>query len=106
MTGSRLPVGIFVVATVAAFAGSATLDSQRGAPPPAVVGHTQDAPVPGTGAISGVVIDGATERPLAGAVVSLGGGGRGNVPDPNRVTTDNQGRYVFARLHAAIWSSS
>jgi Carboxypeptidase regulatory-like domain len=55
-------------------------------------------PVPaGTGAVSGVVTDGSTKRPLRGVVLSLRGGGVAR----RRTITDSKGRFVFADLPAA-----
>ncbi len=53
----------------------------------------------GTGAISGVVTDGLTRRPIEGALVSLGAGrgGPGALP---RQMTDARGRFIFTRLPA------
>ncbi len=104
----RLSVTLTAVA-VAALAATATLAGQRGVgpppppppPPPELLSQT---PVTGTGAISGVVVDGARRQPIAGAVVSLGGGVRGSLPSPSRVTTDSKGRYVFTRLPAGNYS--
>jgi hypothetical protein len=55
---------------------------------------------PATASISGVVVDGATAAPIAGAVVSLGiEGARGPLPD--RRLTDSEGRFVFMNLPPA-----
>src|SRR5688572_24261616 len=59
----------------------------------------------GTGAISGVVLDLDSQKPLAGAVVQISGA-PGPVPGaspgiaarPARQITDEQGRFVFTRL--------
>jgi hypothetical protein len=54
----------------------------------------------GTGAISGVVVDGATGRPVPAAVVSLAGP-RSSAGDwVRRKVTDDLGRFVFTRLPA------
>jgi hypothetical protein len=58
-------------------------------PPPAIVG---------TGVISGVVLDGTTNAPLAGVVVYLGPPNRQQVGQPLRELTDAQGRFVFTDL--------
>jgi hypothetical protein len=92
-----------VAAAIAVLAASVTLAGQRGGPPPAA-GRPQNPPPAGRGAISGVVIDGATLQPVAGAVVFLSSSARGAQPDPARVTTDSQGRYVFTRLPAASYA--
>ena len=62
-------------------------------------------PPTGTGAISGVVLDLDSQKPLAGAVVQLSGApgpAPGATPGiaarPARQITDEQGRFVFARL--------
>ena len=77
----------------------ADLQRGQGVPPP---------PATGTGAISGTVVDSATERPLAGAIVQLTGipasgvaGNPSGVLRQTRVSTDDQGRFVFTRLPAA-----
>ncbi|MEZ5316515.1 MAG: carboxypeptidase-like regulatory domain-containing protein [Vicinamibacterales bacterium] len=54
----------------------------------------------GTGAISGVVTDGATGQPIDGAIVSLAGPGRGGPGPLPRQLTDARGRFVFTRLPA------
>jgi len=62
---------------------------------------TPEAPATtGTGAISGVVTDGATGQPLQGALVQLIGGGaaRGAAPPRTRQRTDSRGRFIFTRL--------
>jgi len=74
------------------------------APPVNPMGDIQEpeSPTTGTGAISGVVTDGATGLPLAGAYVLLtnqSGTGVG-APRP-RQTTDSRGRYVFTHLPAS-----
>jgi hypothetical protein len=53
----------------------------------------------GTGAISGVVVDGTTGEPLAGAVVSLTGP---SLPssEPTIQVTDVKGRFIFGPLPA------
>jgi hypothetical protein len=82
----------------------AVVAGQRGAPPPP--SPLPQAPASGTGAISGVVIDGSTGQPIAGAMVLIGSGGRGIPVDPSRLATDAQGRYVFTRLPAGTYSLS
>jgi hypothetical protein len=59
-----------------------------------------DAPAIGTGAISGVVTDGATGRPLAGAYVQLTNqtpGAAAAAARPRQMT-DSKGRFIFTRL--------
>jgi hypothetical protein len=67
---------------------------------PTAVVHPQSpqAPPPvGTGTISGVVTDGHTGRPIAGALVQLAT----SVPDSRtREMTDSTGRFVFQRVAA------
>ena len=72
------------------------------APPPAPPGQNPNLAPPeaGTAAISGVVIDGATKVPLAGAVVYLGPPQHGPPDTPVRTLTDSRGRYVFRNLPA------
>lgn len=58
---------------------------------------------PGTAAVSGVVVDGNTGQPLAGAVVYLGDAPRPGVPMApgsmhTRQITDARGRFVFTDL--------
>lgn len=52
----------------------------------------------GTAAVSGVVTDARTGRPVEGAFVQLGGGSAYNIPERPRQVTDAQGRYVFTHL--------
>jgi hypothetical protein len=71
-----------------------------GAAPPLT---SEQAPVPvnhqvGTGAISGVIFDGATKKPVGGAVVYLGIAGYGPVGRLSRQVTDAKGRFVFLDL--------
>lgn len=80
-------LGMVVALTIAAAA------QRQGGPPP----RQAPPPAEGPGAISGVVIDGATGRPLPGAVVSLGRP-TGILAAPSRSTTDELGRFVFTRL--------
>ncbi len=65
-------------------------------PDPAAAGQ----PV-GSGAISGVVRDAATRRPIPGAVVYVGVQGRGAVSRFSRQVTDATGRFVFTGLPAS-----
>jgi hypothetical protein len=69
--------------------------------PIALVGQQRDAalqPVPaGSGEIAGRVITAdANPQPLRRAVVTL----VGDIPNPRSVLTDEDGRFVFARLPA------
>lgn len=54
----------------------------------------------GTAAISGVVIDGVTQRPIAGVMVYLGFQGKGPVGRLSRQMSDEKGRFVFVDLPA------
>lgn len=55
-------------------------------------------PAFGTGALSGVVTDGKTGRPLEGALVHLSGGGQApSGPRPGQIT-DSRGRFIFTHL--------
>ena len=74
---------------------------QRGAPPP---GQTP-APAVATGAISGVVVDSVSDRPLPGAVVTLSpfagvavNAGLAAPGQQMRQITDELGRFVFTGL--------
>jgi len=66
---------------------------------PARPAETRDS---GTGAVSGVVRDADTNRPVAGALVNLTGGpGREPGFQRPRQLTDNSGRFVFTNLEPA-----
>jgi len=52
----------------------------------------------GLGAISGVVTDAVTGRPLAGAIVTLTSMGRGRSAAYRPQATDGQGRFIFTDL--------
>ena len=91
------------MAALCVLAGAATLAGQRRGGPPQVTTQT---PVVGTGAISGIVVDGSTGQPLAGAVVLVGGAGVRGTSDPRRRVTDSQGRYVFTQLPAGTYGAS
>lgn len=54
-------------------------------------------PPAGTGAISGVVVDGSSGAPIAGAVVYMGPANP-KTGQPRRVLTDDKGRFVFQQL--------
>ena len=100
-----------LLAVCLATLGVASLPAQRGALPPSGPTGPGAPPAPrgtappavtGTGAISGVVIDGTTKQPLAGAIVEAFGvlpGARGSTSQP-RVITDSKGRFVFRSLVA------
>jgi hypothetical protein len=75
--------------------------AQGGSSPQA--GSTPQTNVPvnhqiGTGAISGVITDGATKKPVGGAIVYLGIQGYGPVGRLARQVTDAKGRFVFVDL--------
>ncbi len=59
----------------------------------------------GTGAISGVVFDGATNRPLAGVVVGLSSAVLNSAANgrfgSQSVLTDEKGRFIFTKLPAS-----
>lgn len=63
----------------------------RETPPP-----SPPAPL-GTGAISGVVVDGSSGAPIAGAVVYLGPPNQ-RTGQPRRALTDERGRFLFRQL--------
>jgi hypothetical protein len=102
----RLLTVTIVVAGLACLAPAAASVQQTVAPgqalPPLLPGAgSPPLPTTGTGAISGVVTDATSGRPIAGAVVSLSITGRGPVGRPPRMVTDARGRFVFRDLPAA-----
>ena len=97
---SRLPGGVAlgVALAVAGLAGQAIPPPP---PPPPPLPSSTAVPTLGTGAISGVLIDGVSGQPVAGAIVAIAGGSRGIRPaGPTRMLTDGLGRFVFSRLPA------
>jgi hypothetical protein len=73
-----------------------------------VIAHAQD-----QGSIAGRVIDAATGRPVAAAIVTLGGASVARVPasnpeqrkpGPGRILTSGDGRFVFRSLPVANFS--
>ncbi len=74
--------------------------SRAGGPPPAgaLPGPPPSSDPAGTGAISGVVRDGNTHAPIAGAMVYLGIQGHGPAVRTSREVTDAKGRFVFIGL--------
>ena len=99
MRMSPLRTGLAILLTLVTSA--AVSFAQRGAPPPAKA----PGPAVGTGAISGVVVDSATDKPLAGAVVTLspfaGAAVEVGMTAPGqqmRQITDELGRFVFTGL--------
>jgi hypothetical protein len=93
--GAWLLAGVALCAQQASSAGARPPASNA---PPSVppINHTD-----GTGAISGVVLDGMTHRPIAGAQVYLGIQNYGPVGRSSRQITDPKGRFVFINLPAA-----
>jgi hypothetical protein len=90
----------FVLAVSAGLAsGGAMLAGQvivnTGSPAPAEAPRRT-----GTSAISGVVRDGSSGRPVAGAVVTLSTSPRSRTPAIDRMATDGAGRFVFTGLAA------
>lgn len=59
---------------------------------------TPAAPLSGTGAITGVVVDGATHEPLPDVIVALSV--RGTLAGQSRQITDAKGRFAFVNLPA------
>src|SRR6188768_1084125 len=55
----------------------------------------------GTGAISGVVIDAKTGRPIPGAIAGIAILVRNVIGPARRQTTDSRGRFVFTDLPAS-----
>jgi hypothetical protein len=64
-----------------------------------------EAPVFGTGVISGVVADGTTGGPLESVLVTLGGGRPGPAGRPVQLT-DARGRFVFTHLVQSSYTVS
>ena len=91
--------GLACILTAVVALGAQGVSGGAGRPPVAPAGPVAP-PVPttGTGAISGVVTDGATHKPIAGAVVYLGIQGRGPAVKMSRQITDPKGRFVFVDL--------
>jgi len=94
-----LVAGLMCLAPAAASPQQSVVPGQ--ALPPMLPGTGPPLPTTGTGAISGVVTDAVTGRPIAGAVVSLSIQGRGAVGRVPRMVTDGRGRFVFRDLPAA-----
>jgi hypothetical protein len=95
-----LAAGLAAVAlTPAPTATSSTTSPQGGGrgrgPAPVMVIEPPRPPAVGSGAISGVITDAATGRPLSGALVSLGGPPGEQRP---RQVTDEAGRFIFTGL--------
>ncbi len=96
-----------VVVIVCLLAGLAGAAAQTPPPPPPPPPPQLAAPAPptvGTAAISGVVVDGTTGKPVAGAIVSVSVGQRITLAGPTVVLADPQGRFVFTHLPAGNFS--
>lgn len=102
MVPLRRSILIALALTVLSAAVLAAQGRAGGAAPPGLLPQNpNEAPKEaGTGAISGVVIDGATKAPIADAVVYLGPPQHGPPDTPVRTLTDARGRYVFRNLPA------
>jgi hypothetical protein len=103
MTRWRRTSLLSVYAIVVALAVAPLAQGRAGgaASPAQLPVNPNEAPlVAGTSAISGVVIDGATKAPIAGAIVYLGPPQHGPPDTPVRTLTDARGRYVFRNLPA------
>ena len=64
----------------------------------AVVAQAAPASPPATSLIAGRVVDGLSNRPVAGAIVSLSGAGLGTTP--RAMTNANEGQMAQARTAA------
>lgn len=98
----RRRFGVSLALAVASVVG---LVAQRGAPPPG-----QAAPT-GTSLVLGRVVDADTGQPLAGVIVSIGGGpaswpATAPAGRPRTALTDTQGRFVFRNLPPASYTLS
>jgi hypothetical protein len=102
-----VPGGSPLSATLAAAALIAALGAWLGASSTPATGQVTPVPAPGsaqttantnpTAALSGIVVDAVTKRPVAGAVVSLGDlDDRQNLSA--RMVTDARGRFLFRNL--------
>src|SRR5262249_1954096 len=90
-----------VLLLVAAASDAQTASQSAPTPPaggPAVPLNMTIPMVNGTGAISGVVTDAATKKPIAGGNVYLGPPNRGPVGQPVQQVSDALGRFVFRDL--------
>ena len=97
----RRPLRTGLAIALALVTSTAVAFGQRGAPPPTQAPAT----TVGTAAISGVVVDSVSDRPLPGAVVTLSpfagalvNAGLAQVSQPMRQITDELGRFVFTGL--------
>jgi hypothetical protein len=93
-------VTAFCVLLAAFFAVIAGLTSSDSAAVSDATSGSQQAvaAVPATGAIGGVVIDGASKSPVAGALVVLSGRAGPPLGTQTRQITDGKGRFVFVNL--------
>jgi hypothetical protein len=66
---------------------------------PAVLAAQQRPEAPPAGALSGVVADGASGAPIAGAIVTLASDPAQDLPDARQIT-DEKGRFAFVHLPA------
>ena len=69
----------------------------------AVVAQAAPASPPATSLIAGRVVDGLSNRPVAGAIVSLSGAGLGTTP---RAMTNANGYFVFRQLTKGAYNLS
>ena len=100
MTRSLQTLGVALIligALTMVAAGQAVGGRPGSGPPPVTPGQVPPRPT-GTGAISGVIRDGHTGQPLAGALVYVGITGRGPAGPMSRQITDAKGRFVFTDL--------
>src|SRR5690349_11304912 len=96
--GARRTAG---VSTVLLLLGGVQLPAAQQPVPPAGGPQPLNMTIPmvnGTGAISGVVTDATTKKPIAGVTVYLGPPNRGPVGQPVQQVSDAQGRFVFRDL--------
>jgi hypothetical protein len=91
--GYRERVIRLTLAVVLASAVAATPQLQRPSRP--------GPPQVGSGAITGVVVDGSSSAPIAGAVVYASIGGSDMAGAQSRQLTDSQGRFAFLDLPAS-----
>ena len=102
---SIVGIGVISVMTFGALARPSAHQQAPARPaPPAPVSSTTasgSSSSSGAGAISGVVVDAVSGRPVPGAIVSLGQlDNKQQLPQP-RTVTDARGRFVFSHLPAS-----
>jgi hypothetical protein len=103
-TRVRLTIGLLLaVATFVSASSQVKVGTtSTGPPPPSPPSDRSSAvPVPRTAAISGVVVDGSTGSPVAGALVFLSSNGYQAVGLQSRQLTDELGRFAFVNLAPA-----